>query len=53
MDDLIGYLIEETRPGDTVKLDVVRSDGKQETVSVTLGVRPSAADLAQPLEENK
>ena len=53
MDDLIGYLIEATRPGDTVKLDVVRSDGKQETVSVTLGVRPSADDLAQPLLEEK
>jgi S1-C subfamily serine protease len=47
MDDLISYLIEQTQPGDTVNLDVIRSDGQQETVSVTLGVRPSADELTQ------
>jgi 2-alkenal reductase len=47
MDDLISYLIEQTQPGDTVSLDVIRSDGQQETVSVTLGVRPSADELTQ------
>jgi S1-C subfamily serine protease len=47
MDDLISYLIEQTRPGDTVSLDVIRSDGQQETVSVTLGVRPGADELTQ------
>jgi 2-alkenal reductase len=47
MDDLISYLIQETRPGDTVELQVIRPDGQQETVSVTLGVRPSAEDLIE------
>lgn len=47
MDELIGYLLEKTKPGDTVKLDVIRSGGKQETVDVTLGTRPSAEELIQ------
>jgi S1-C subfamily serine protease len=47
MDELIGYLIEKTHPGDTVQLDVIHPDGQKETVSVTLGVRPSAEDLIQ------
>ncbi|NJN93867.1 MAG: PDZ domain-containing protein [Anaerolineales bacterium] len=51
MDDLISYLIQETRPGDTAELQVIRSNGQQETVSVTLGVRPSAADLAESARE--
>jgi S1-C subfamily serine protease len=46
MDDLITYLIQNTHPGDTVTLDVIR-DGKPETVNVTLGVRPSADELNQ------
>ncbi len=40
MDDLISYLVEETRPGDQVTLDVIRPDGEREKVTVTLGVRP-------------
>jgi S1-C subfamily serine protease len=47
MNELIGYLLEETHPGDMVQLDVIHPDGQQETVSVTLGVRPSAEDLIQ------
>jgi S1-C subfamily serine protease len=47
MDELIGYLIEKTKPGDAVKLDVIRAGGKQETVNVTLEVRPSAEELMQ------
>ncbi len=51
MDDLISYLIQQTRPGDTVKLDVIRANGKTETVSVTLGVRPSADELLKSSQE--
>jgi S1-C subfamily serine protease len=51
MDDLISYLIQNTRPGDTVKLDVIRAGGQQETISVTLGVRPSAEELIQSQEK--
>lgn len=47
MDELIGYLLEKTQPGDTAQLDVIHPDGQKETVSVTLGVRPSAEDLIQ------
>lgn len=42
MDDLITYLIEETRPGDEVTLEVIRPNGEHETVKVTLEARPSA-----------
>lgn len=40
MDDLITYLVENTRPGDQVTLGLIRSGGEQETISVTLGARP-------------
>ncbi|GIK37225.1 MAG: 2-alkenal reductase [Chloroflexota bacterium] len=40
MDDLITYLIEQTRPGDQVTLDVIRADGQQEKVEVVLEARP-------------
>ena len=40
MDDLITYLVENTRPGDQVTLGLIRSGGEQENVSVTLGARP-------------
>jgi 2-alkenal reductase len=39
MDDLIVYLVEETRPGQRVTLTVLR-DGEERTVGVTLGERP-------------
>lgn len=51
MDDLISYLIQETRPGDTVELQVIRANGQSETVSVTLEVRPSAEDLVESARE--
>lgn len=41
MDDLIAYLMEHTRPGDTVTLEVIHANGQRERVQVTLGRRPS------------
>lgn len=40
IDDLITYLIENTRPGDQVTLGLLRPGGEQENLSVTLGARP-------------
>jgi serine protease Do len=40
-DDLITYLVENTHPGDQVTLNLIRSGGEKESVSVTLGVRPN------------
>jgi 2-alkenal reductase len=42
IDDLIAYLLESTRPGDQVSLTLLRDGGGQDTVTVTLGVRPSS-----------
>ena len=39
MDELISYLIDKTRPGDEVTLDVVR-DGERQSINVTLDTRP-------------
>ncbi len=39
IDDLVAYLVENTSPGDTVTLTIVR-DGQTLDVDVTLGVRP-------------
>jgi len=39
MDELISYLIDLTRPGDEVTLEVVR-DGERQSINVTLGIRP-------------
>jgi 2-alkenal reductase len=50
MDDLITYLVEETRPGDKVTLDVIRPDGEKESIPVTLGVRPRPNSVS---EENR
>jgi len=50
MDDLITYLVEETRPGDRITLDVIHPDGEQETIEVELSARPRASAVA---EENK
>lgn len=44
-DELISYLVRETRPGDTVKLEVIRASGKKETINVTFGVRPRVEEL--------
>lgn len=38
-DDLLAYLLTETRPGETVAVTVLR-DGERQTVNVTLGERP-------------
>ncbi|MCS6845437.1 MAG: trypsin-like peptidase domain-containing protein, partial [Caldilineales bacterium] len=50
MDDLIAYLTEQARPGDRVKLTVLR-EGKELTVEVTLGKRPASMDFGQPQVE--
>lgn len=50
MNDLIAYLVKETKPGDTVTLDVIRTDGTQTSIEVTLGVRPRV-DLTDSDEE--
>ncbi|MFC7240202.1 S1C family serine protease [Saliphagus sp. GCM10025317] len=38
-EELVGYLVSQTEPGDEVSL-TVRSGGEEETVTVTLGERP-------------
>ena len=40
MDDLIAYLVSETRPGDRVTLEVLRDGNSREILEVTLGKRP-------------
>ena len=40
MDDLIAYLVANTRPGDVVTLDIVRPGGEHVQKEVTLGTRP-------------
>lgn len=39
-DDLLVYLERYTSPGDRIELTVLRSDGQQQVISVTLGKRP-------------
>lgn len=39
MDDLLAYVVEHTRPGDTVEFTVLR-DGAETAVSITMGARP-------------
>ncbi len=40
MDDLIIYLLENTLPGDTVAMTVIRDGGEKTIIRVTLGERP-------------
>ena len=40
MDDLITYLVTETRPGDGIVLDLIRKGGGRAEVRVVLGSRP-------------
>ena len=40
MDDLIAYLVSNTRPGDKVILEIIRDGQKREELEVTLGKRP-------------
>ena len=42
MNDLIIHLLENTRPGDTVILSVVRDGGESATIEVTLAARPES-----------
>ena len=51
MDDLVGYLLRETKPGDEVALQVVTAAGEGEPVTVTLGARPGLEELAGEVEE--
>lgn len=41
-EDLVSYLLTETRPGDEVTLTVIR-DGERQQVNVTLGERPDSS----------
>jgi S1-C subfamily serine protease len=45
LEDLIIYLIEKTRPGDTISLTVLR-DGGEHQIEVVLGSRPTEDDEA-------
>lgn len=40
MDQLISYLVQLTRPGDTITLGILNVDGGKRTLEVVLGVRP-------------
>jgi S1-C subfamily serine protease len=51
MDELITYLVEETRPGDEVTLDLIRPDGTEETETITLQTRPGREALTQSEQE--
>ena len=48
MDDLLTYLVNFSRPGDTVTLGVIRADGEEASVEVTLGRRPEPGTLRPP-----
>ncbi len=48
-DDLVAYLAQATKVGQTVKLTVLRQ-GNQETISVKLTARPKPASPSKPLE---
>jgi S1-C subfamily serine protease len=40
INDVITYLVESTKPGDQITVDVIRADGQRASLDVTLGVRP-------------
>ncbi len=46
MDDLIAYLMLETRPGQKVELEILRGGKDKMTVTVTLEKRPPAEELS-------
>lgn len=48
MDDLLIYLDENTLPGQTVHMTVLRTGGQQQTLSVMLGQKPDQALLTTP-----
>ena len=41
IDDLVAYLVTETRPGDGIVLDLIRQGGERAEITVVLGARPS------------
>ncbi|MFQ5857136.1 MAG: S1C family serine protease [Anaerolineae bacterium] len=47
MDDLITYLVENSRPDDAVILEIIHANGQQEEIRVTLGQRPRAGDIIE------
>ena len=44
MNDLITYLIENSRPGDKIAVDVIRDGGEKATIEVVLGTRPEVVN---------
>ena len=40
MNDIVAYLVRNTRPGDRVTVDVIRGGGEEDQIEVTLGTRP-------------
>jgi 2-alkenal reductase len=42
MNDLIAFLVGNTRPGDKVAMEVMREGQKRESLEVTLGTRPNS-----------
>ena len=46
-EDLVSYLARATRPGQDVELDILR-DGKTQTLTLTLGARPSSNETQTP-----
>ncbi len=50
MDDLIAYLVKNTRPGDKVTLEVIRAKGQREKLTVTLEPRPRRHQKRSPQE---
>ena len=40
MDDVVAYVVEHTRPGDTAEFTILR-DGSETTLSITLDGRPN------------
>ena len=40
MSQLIAYLIDNSRPGDEVQVEIVRHGGEEATLTVELGTRP-------------
>jgi 2-alkenal reductase len=47
-DELISFLELKTKPGDTVTLTVVGSNGQKQDLAVQLAARPNVADRTQP-----
>jgi 2-alkenal reductase len=47
-EEVIAFLELKTKPGDTVTLTVVGSNGQKQDLAVKLGARPNVADRTQP-----